>query len=237
MTIPYPLNTVTSSIIVTKSLHLSIENFTGAKLDFNEFAGKNIALRYSKSEFTLNTNLDLYFPKLLLEIFSLEQFNKNIFYYTSRQDQKKSIKYGSDDYYVNFKKVENVFLNIRHTYYHSLENQSSIYGPGDFQLASNEYFRMLGGYPQYYFNWGIDWIWVYQSSRLLTQGITFDLGVPVFHQYHPEHIRTRTEFHNLIMDELICKGYCAKYNFSYHNNPKLLGFPWLEFEKINYQAF
>lgn len=234
LSIPYPLNTVTSTIVINREQHLNIENFTGRKLDFNEFAGKNIALRYSKAEFILNTNLDLYFPKFLIEIFSLEQFNKNIFYYTSRQDQKKAVTYNSDEYLANFNKVERTFINSKRLYFHSQEKQGDIWGPGDFQLASNEYYKMLSGYPQYYFNWGIDWVWVFQSSRLLTQGITFDLAVPVFHQYHATHVRTRTTFHDDITKKLICKGYVDDFNFSYHNDPKYFGFPWLAFERIKY---
>lgn len=218
-------------VIIDRNQSIAIKKHLHSKDNFLEYVSKNIGSKYSKSKYLIFTNQDIIFPSILFEIISFEEFNENFIYILNRTDiSLKNINYNK--LIRHYEQGNNFFNKKKFMYYYSIDNKIKIYGPGDFQLVSKKYFEMIDGYLQFPINWGMDWIFLAQSARLLTMGIFFDLGITVFHQSHSYPKRNISQLSNIIKNDILCRGYTKLFNFTFYNKNEYFGFPFMTFRKI-----
>lgn len=225
---PKTILNATKTTIVSHKQHEYINQHIGGKIKIYEYIAKNIGMTYSKAEYILNTNLDEIFPLLMFEVIALQHFNPNYLYKARRIDQGDYIYYGTDRYKHLFDKVDPDFISYRKIQYNLFENVP-FDAPGDFQMASKEYFNLMHGFPEYPQNWGFDSVLIWLTARFITHGIEFETGIDFFHQFHTRPKKITDGFYFDFEKQLKCRGFTDAHNFKYYNGPNW-GFKNLSFK-------
>lgn len=227
---PKTILNATKTTIISQKQHNYINQQIGGRIKIYEYIAKNIGMTNSNAEYFLNTNLDEIFPPLLFEAISLQHFNPNFLYKARRVDQGEYIYYGTDQYKRLLAVTDSDFIKY-HKILYNLYESDPFNGPGDFQMASKEFFNLINGFPEYPQNWGMDSVLVWLNARFLPHGIEFDLGIDIFHQFHSRPEKIMDGFFLDFEKQLKCRGYVQTNDFKRYN-----GNNW-GFKNLSFQHF
>lgn len=228
--LPLKVLNITRTTIISQQQHKLINDNIGGNMIMYEYIAKNIAMRYSKATYILHTNMDDIFVPLMFEAIALQHFSPKYLYKARRINLEKIINYRTIEYEQNFNKVDDDFIKFNKIQYNLFEDPP-LMSPGDFQMASKEYFDLIHGYSEYPQNVGMDDLIIWATHRFITLGVEFNTGINFIHQNHKRPSKKDELFYKTLGTQLKCKGFANVYNFTKYNKPNW-GYKDLEFQHI-----